>query len=176
MLQESPESTQSGRIAFFKIFLWGALVTSVLIGLIFLYVPAAPKGQQKTVSVSQYEVAPAATQQPASDSGSGEANADSPNVSGTPSTQTSRSGDSVYQTYCAQCHGKSGDGDAPMARMMSSKPTHLINGPFRFGRDPQSIAQLVRSGAGAMPGFKDEISEQEALSVAEFVLGLAEQK
>jgi mono/diheme cytochrome c family protein len=63
-----------------------------------------------------------------------------------------------------------------MARMMSSKPTHLINGPFRFGRDPQSIAQLIRSGSGAMPGFKDEIGEQEALGVATFVLGLAEKK
>jgi mono/diheme cytochrome c family protein len=176
MLQESPESSQSGRIAFFKIFLWGALVTSVLVGLIFLYVPAAPKGQQKTVSVSQYESAPAESAQPTSDSGSGQGSTASGGESGTPAAQTSRSAESVYHTYCAQCHGKSGDGDAPMARMMSSKPTHLITGPFRFGRDPQSIAQLIRSGSGAMPGFKDEINEQEALSVAEFVLGLAEQK
>jgi mono/diheme cytochrome c family protein len=171
MLQESPESTQSGRIAFIKIFLWGACITAVLVGLIFLYVPAAPKGQQKTVSISQYEGAPAATAesaQSASSSGSGEGNA--------PSAETSRSPENVYQTYCAQCHGKRGDGDAPMARMMSSKPTHLINGPFRFGRDPQSIAQLIRSGSGAMPGFKDEINEQEAEGVAAFVLGLAEQK
>ena len=105
MLQESPESSQSGRIAFFKIFLWGAMVTSVLVGLIFLYVPASPKGQQKTVSISQYESAPAApaeSAQPTSDSGSGQGSTASGGESGTPAAQTSRSAESVYQTYCAQ--------------------------------------------------------------------------
>lgn len=174
MLQESPESSQPGRIGFLKVFLWGGALTLVLVGLIFLYVPAAPKGQQKTVSISQYEGIPAASEPPRGNPGAEQPAA--AKADGTPVAETQRSPNQVYQTYCAQCHGKNGDGDAPLARMMSSKPTHLIKGPFRFGRDEQSIAQLIRSGSRAMPGFKDEINEQEALSLAAFVLGFAEQK
>lgn len=154
------------RLSARTVFLWGSGVVVLLTALVFLYVPPAPKTRGIPKSYQDYGMEQPGTDQrgAAEDSGTeGE------------SIQSVTTVEQRYQTFCSQCHGKKGDGDAPLARMMSTKPPSLIAGPFRFARTPEAIAALIRNGAGAMPGFKDEISEAQALELATHVLAFSGQ-
>jgi mono/diheme cytochrome c family protein len=150
-----------------SVFLWGSALVALLIALVFLYVPAAPQTRGIPASHQTY-----GSDLPPEDSGNG----GQPSSDQGSSLAASATAEQRYQTFCSQCHGKKGDGDAPLARMMSTKPPNLIEGPFRFQRTAEAVAALIRNGAGAMPGFKDEIGEAEALDLAEYVLGLSDPK
>ncbi len=165
MLKESPGSPDRVKLSPTKVFLAGAAVTLLLVGLIVLYVPAQPPlGELKDVQTfaefdrNQYS-SPA------------------PDASGTSTADQASSGqgatpEGLFLTYCAQCHGKQGDSDAPLARMMTVKPPNLLTGPYKITRDAPAIAQVIRRGIGTMPGFAEEISEAQALDLAAYVLAL----
>ena len=178
MLKDSPDAPERVRLSARFVLTVGTTAVLVLVGLVWLYVPAPPPASSM-MSVRTYS----AFEQTGSEAQSGKSTGnDAQTQPGAPESSAEsydhaassgdRSTQGLFMTYCAQCHGRKGDGDAPLARMMATKPPHLVNGPFRFGRDIAAIAQLIRNGAGAMPGFSEEISPAEAESLSGYVLSL----
>jgi mono/diheme cytochrome c family protein len=82
--------------------------------------------------------------------------------------QTTESGDSLYRTYCASCHGQQGRGDGPVAKFLTVPPANLTqiakrnNGVFPADKVHQIIdgRQVPRShGASQMPVWGDAFSK-----------------
>jgi len=83
----------------------------------------------------------------------------------------------LYDRYCAACHGNQGAGDGRVARFLFPRPRNLRRDAFRIVSTEDGIpttddiAAVIRQG---MPGTAmrsyPELSEQETVTLAEFVL------
>ena len=109
---------------------------------------------------------------------------------GAASSQTvvlSESGDSLYRTYCASCHGPALRGDGPVAPFLKVPPANLVqiaqrnNGVFPSERVYQIIdgRQIVKThGASQMPiwgdAFAKSTSGTDAAAVAAKIKALVE--
>lgn len=148
-----------------KVFVIGTTATALVCGLVFLAVPPAPRNENVVASPLQGP----GSQQGAIQAQAGESPASSqPVLTGQPTPAQN------YARYCAQCHGDKGLADTQLARMMTSKPTNLVVGPFKFARTPEAVATLIAKGAGAMPGFGKELGDEQGNQLATFVLTLPE--
>lgn len=79
-------------------------------------------------------------------------------------------GATVYQTYCAACHGAEGLGNPALGA------PNLTNGVWLYGGSDAQIAHSIRAGRnGAMPAFKDTLSEDKIHILAAYVYGLQQQ-
>jgi mono/diheme cytochrome c family protein len=88
------------------------------------------------------------------------------------------SGQRVYETYCAGCHGQRGDGNGPAAAQLLVKPRNFVNGDYKFlhfgesGPLPSdaSLALTIRDGlqGSSMPAFP-LLPEQELSDVRAYV-------
>ena len=81
----------------------------------------------------------------------------------------------LYQSYCLRCHGSEGKGDGKMIRIVNSPP------PFNLTKSVVNRAYvrlIVRNGgefvgrSPQMPPWKDELSEQDILSISDYVMTL----
>ncbi len=66
----------------------------------------------------------------------------------------------IYEQKCAMCHGANGDGQGPAAAGLNPKPTN-----FREHRKTEvtdgELFWKIRTGRGAMPSYKADLSEVE---------------
>lgn len=175
-----------------KIFLWGAALTAVLTGLVYLYVPKAPRDAVADAPLqgpgSESALLQGGELQPGSQGQDGQqgaqgappvaegntGSADGAAGAQTPAAAAAPEGspESNYAKYCAQCHGPAGNGDGPMARMMSQKPSNLVSGPYKYARTEEGVSALILNGIGSMPNFKKELGEEKARELARYVLSL----
>jgi mono/diheme cytochrome c family protein len=83
-----------------------------------------------------------------------------------------RSGEEVFQSLCAMCHGVLGDGEG--VTQLDRKARSFLQGGFSFGNTPEAVFRTVSAGIGGtpMPGFGEVISEEERRAVAAYVIGL----
>jgi mono/diheme cytochrome c family protein len=66
-------------------------------------------------------------------------------------------GAEMYAEFCAGCHGADGSGGA--------------GGPAVTGQtDVAQVESVVRDGDGSMPGFADEMSEDQITAVAQYLV------
>lgn len=66
-------------------------------------------------------------------------------------------GAEMYAQFCAGCHGPDGAGGP--------------GGPAVTGlTDAAAVAAVVRDGAGSMPGFADQMSEDQITAVGEYLV------
>lgn len=88
-------------------------------------------------------------------------------------------GAEVYATYCAGCHGDSGDGKGPAAEMLIVKPRDFTKGIFKFRSTPsgqlpttEDLYRTITLGAypTSMPAWP-LLSERERYAVIEYVKG-----
>jgi mono/diheme cytochrome c family protein len=63
-------------------------------------------------------------------------------------------GDSLYQTFCAVCHGAAADGKGPVGPRVGA-PT-LLTGRAR-GYSDGYIYSIIRYGRGVMPRYGDKV-------------------
>ena len=63
-------------------------------------------------------------------------------------------GDTLYQNFCATCHGPAGAGDGPVGRRMGALP--LTSARARAYTDGY-IYSIIRYGRGLMPRYGDKI-------------------
>ena len=76
-------------------------------------------------------------------------------------------GEKQYQTYCAACHQADGTGNQALGA------PNLTNGIWLYGGSEEQIAHTLRAGRnGAMPAFKDTLSEDKIHILAAYVYGL----
>lgn len=67
-------------------------------------------------------------------------------------------GQLIYVQNCLRCHGDNGDAGISGAPMLSASSC-----------GDRSLRGTIRNGRNLMPGFKDQLSDQEVTAVAEYV-------
>lgn len=73
-------------------------------------------------------------------------------------------GETVFVDNCAACHGEDGGGDRAQGA------PNLADAIWLYGGDYDTLMETVTySRAGAMPAWKDRLSEAEIRAVAAYV-------
>ena len=85
--------------------------------------------------------------------GTGQARRPGPAVAHLPSTIAAR-GDTLYQVFCAVCHGGGGAADAPMSRQVGA-PSLLT--PRARAFSDGYLYSIIRYGRGVMPRYGDKV-------------------
>ena len=73
-------------------------------------------------------------------------------------------GEQLYKTYCVACHGINGTGVL--------YPKSALNHDALVTGDPNGLLAVIlfgREGAGAMPGWKTMLTDQEVAAVATYI-------
>ena len=80
-------------------------------------------------------------------------------------------GKTLYDTKCAQCHGKDGVAKPP------GKGSRNFNDPaFQSASSVESIAKITAEGNGKMPGYRSKLSPEQIQAVAAHVKTLGPSK
>ena len=92
-----------------------------------------------------------------------------------PVAPSEKAGRILFRNYCALCHGRFGEGNGKMARIINDPP------PFNLTLSrvpPEYIRQMVQRGGEAMnrsprmPPFETQLSENEMRSLILYVMSL----
>jgi len=75
-------------------------------------------------------------------------------------------GDSVYHTFCAVCHGNTGNADGPVGPKMAALP--LIT-PRAVAWSDGYLYSIIRYGRGVMPRYGDKIPGPTRWEVVNYV-------
>ena len=79
-------------------------------------------------------------------------------------------GQKLFQQLCANCHGKTGQGDGPLAAALKPEPANLAE---RAGHHPDGdFAWKIANGRGVMPGFKDQLQENQIWELTHYIQSL----
>jgi mono/diheme cytochrome c family protein len=68
--------------------------------------------------------------------------------------ELSARGDTLYQNFCATCHGQAGKGDGPVGRKLGAPP--IISDRAKAYSDGY-LYSIVRYGRGLMPRYGDKV-------------------
>jgi DMSO reductase family type II enzyme heme b subunit len=94
-------------------------------------------------------------------------------------------GKKVYFKRCVWCHGVEGGGDGPSADRLFTRPRNFIQGTFKIrvtdsGELPMEtdLIKTVKNGlqGSAMPAWGEFLSENEIVSVVQFVKSLVQDR
>ena len=94
-------------------------------------------------------------------------------------------GKRVYFKRCVWCHGVEGGGDGPSADRLFTRPRNFIQGTFKIrwtdsGELPldKNLIDTVKNGlpGSAMPPWGEVLSEEEIVSVVQFVKSLVQDR
>jgi cytochrome c6 len=67
------------------------------------------------------------------------------------------SGQELFGTYCAGCHGQSGEGLGPFPA--------LNNGLHAYKHPDWELIALIKDGKNAMPGFNGKLSDEQIIDI-----------
>jgi mono/diheme cytochrome c family protein len=77
-------------------------------------------------------------------------------------------GKNIYAQLCAVCHGNKGAGDGVTAAALQPKPADFTTAAFQEQTDGE-IYYKVTEGRPPMPGFKTQLSEQQAWAIVHYL-------
>jgi mono/diheme cytochrome c family protein len=96
------------------------------------------------------------------------------------------SGQTLYVSHCALCHGPGGAGDGPAAVALNPKPRDFRTGTFYIDAnannetgEPVDLARVIREGPGAFGGsdamvaWKDDLSDDEVRDLVAYIQTLS---
>ena len=72
----------------------------------------------------------------------------------------------LYDEDCARCHGEDGNGVVPGAR-------NFGDADYMRGEAPARLYQIISDGRGSMPGWQDQLSDQERWDLTFYVWSFA---
>lgn len=85
----------------------------------------------------------------------------------------------LYLTYCAQCHGREGDGQGPVAEFLYPKPRDFTLGVFKYKTThadsefpyDEDLKKTIREGlpGTAMPGWGKRLKEPEIDALVQLI-------
>lgn len=78
----------------------------------------------------------------------------------------SAKGDTLYQTFCAVCHGNTGNGDGPVGPRVAALP---LTTPRAMAWSDGYLYSIMRYGRGVMPRYDDKIRGQDRWHVVNYV-------
>lgn len=83
-------------------------------------------------------------------------------------------GATLYQTYCASCHGATGDADGPAADGLDPEPIAFTDAARADKRSPLSYYQTTTQGVDgtSMASFGEQLSDDDRWALAYFVATL----
>ena len=76
-------------------------------------------------------------------------------------------GKAVYESKCLICHGATGDGEGPQAKLLQTKPRKFTDPKFWQGDANQKISQCITMGKGLMR--KMDLSPDEIKAVCAYI-------
>ena len=77
-------------------------------------------------------------------------------------------GKSLYNRYCASCHGRTGLGDGPKARMLDTFPGDFSGSAFQSQTDGE-IFYRTKEGRGDMPGYDKKVPDEDIWSMVNYM-------
>ncbi|MCH2450034.1 MAG: c-type cytochrome [Gracilimonas sp.] len=80
-------------------------------------------------------------------------------------------GKQIFAQLCTVCHGKAGKGDGVTASALQPKPADLTSEAMQAQTDG-AIYWKLQEGRPPMPGFKSQLSEQQAWAVVHYIRSL----
>lgn len=91
--------------------------------------------------------------------------------------ETVEDGKKLYDTFCIACHGPDGTTTgAPVADKFDPRPANLKNETALALTEGEIFQRIVVDGMGVMPGYKFEMSDEEAWKVVSYVMQLQGRK
>jgi mono/diheme cytochrome c family protein len=75
-------------------------------------------------------------------------------------------GDTLYQTYCAVCHGHTGNGDGPVGPKVAALP---LTTPRAMAWSDGYLYSIIRYGRGVMSRYADRVRGQARWEVVNYV-------
>ena len=73
-----------------------------------------------------------------------------------------------FETYCAPCHGESGQGSGPVAHILSKPPKNLVTGTSKDLPDGY-IYGAIRDGVLSMPSYAEEMPAEQRWQVVLYI-------
>lgn len=67
----------------------------------------------------------------------------------------------VYLDKCSECHGETGKGDGPQAKMYDPRPRMLTDTPHLATVTDGELFYVISQGHKPMPSYKKKLSEDE---------------
>ena len=89
-------------------------------------------------------------------------------ISAEDSTSVAR-GQKIYEKNCSGCHGDTGSGNGPIAKIFDVNAANLRGSPKNL---KHYITMQINNGRADMPEWKNLLSEQELIDVTNYVLSL----
>jgi mono/diheme cytochrome c family protein len=80
----------------------------------------------------------------------------------------------IFKDMCVICHGPEGRGDGPQARILSPEPQDFTNRAYMETKTDEELIDVTRDGRGPMPGFGDELTEQQIRDVVAYIRTMPE--
>lgn len=80
-----------------------------------------------------------------------------------------RTAASIYKVQCSMCHGSTGKGDGPVARMHNPRPTPFTDAERMAKVSDDSLVKVISGGRNGMPSFKKTLTEDEIRAVVTYV-------
>lgn len=93
---------------------------------------------------------------------------------------SAENGEALYQTYCAQCHGITGNGMGVNIRDMSVQPRDHTDATAMSARSDELLFQAVKGGGQSinksvlMPPWDGVLSDEEIQSLVEYMRELCQ--
>jgi len=82
-----------------------------------------------------------------------------------------QAGQALYGTYCAGCHGLSGNGGGTVGQLLAPEPRDFTDGAWMSKQTENYLFAILESGKPntAMPGFKDILTPTQRALVLRYV-------
>jgi mono/diheme cytochrome c family protein len=77
-----------------------------------------------------------------------------------PTPENLAKGKVQFDTYCAPCHGESGQGAGPVAHLLAKAPDNLMTDQNK-DRSDGYIYGVIRDGHEAMPSYAEEMPVEQ---------------
>lgn len=85
-----------------------------------------------------------------------------------PTPENLARGKEQFTTYCAPCHGESGQGNGPVAHILAKPPKNLIAGTSKDLPDGY-IYGAIRDGVLSMPSYAEEMPAEQRWQVVMYL-------
>jgi cytochrome c553 len=85
-----------------------------------------------------------------------------------PTPENLAKGKEQFTTYCAPCHGESGQGNGPVAHILAKPPKNLIAGTSKDLPDGY-IYGAIRDGVLSMPSYAEEMPAEQRWQVVMYL-------
>ena len=86
-------------------------------------------------------------------------------------SNASKRGHAIYEKHCVECHGISGEGNGPSAKIIGLKPANLK----KVAKDLSNhyLAFQIETGSPTMPSWEDVLTESDLWDLTHYLHDLS---